>query len=58
MIRELIGHRPVGRRRQPALRAAARPRQAFCAGADLAWMQQSAQLDFNTNLDDAHELAS
>ncbi len=29
----------------------------FCAGADLAWMQQSAQLDFNTNLDDARELA-
>lgn len=28
----------------------------FSAGADLAWMQQSAQLDFNTNLDDAHEL--
>jgi len=28
----------------------------FCAGADLAWMQQSAQLDFNTNLDDAREL--
>lgn len=28
----------------------------FCGGADLAWMQQSAQLDFNTNLDDAHEL--
>jgi methylglutaconyl-CoA hydratase len=29
----------------------------FSAGADLAWMQQSATLDFNTNLDDAHELA-
>lgn len=29
----------------------------FCAGADLAWMQQSAQLDFNTNLDDARQLA-
>lgn len=29
----------------------------FCAGADLAWMQQSANLDYNTNLDDAHELA-
>lgn len=28
----------------------------FSAGADLAWMQQSAQLDFNTNLDDAHQL--
>ena len=28
----------------------------FSAGADLAWMQQSAQLDFNTNLDDAREL--
>lgn len=28
----------------------------FSAGADLAWMQQSAQLDFNSNLDDAHEL--
>ena len=29
----------------------------FCAGADLAWMQHAAQLDFNTNLDDARELA-
>ncbi len=29
----------------------------FCAGADLAWMQQSAQLDFNANLADARELA-
>ncbi|MCQ0167519.1 gamma-carboxygeranoyl-CoA hydratase [Pseudomonas sp. SD17-1] len=29
----------------------------FSAGADLAWMQQSAQLDYNTNLDDARELA-
>ena len=29
----------------------------FCAGADLAWMQQSAQLDFNANLNDARELA-
>ena len=29
----------------------------FCAGADLAWMQQSAQLDFNANLKDARELA-
>jgi len=28
----------------------------FSAGADLAWMQQSAQLDFDSNLDDAHEL--
>ena len=28
----------------------------FSAGADLGWMQQSAQLDFNTNLDDAHQL--
>lgn len=29
----------------------------FSAGADLAWMQQSADLDYNTNLDDARELA-
>ncbi|WP_122664381.1 gamma-carboxygeranoyl-CoA hydratase [Pseudomonas viridiflava] len=29
----------------------------FSAGADLAWMQQSAHLDYNTNLDDARELA-
>ncbi|MDB5979744.1 MAG: Methylglutaconyl-CoA hydratase [Pseudomonas sp.] len=29
----------------------------FSAGADLAWMQQSANLDYNTNLDDARELA-
>lgn len=29
----------------------------FCAGADLAWMQQSAQMDFNANLNDARELA-
>jgi len=29
----------------------------FSAGADLAWMQQSANLDYNTNLDDAQELA-
>ncbi len=29
----------------------------FSAGADLAWMQQSAELDYNTNLDDARELA-
>lgn len=29
----------------------------FCGGADLAWMQQSAELDYNTNLDDARELA-
>lgn len=29
----------------------------FSAGADLAWMQQSAELDYNSNLDDAHELA-
>jgi len=29
----------------------------FCAGADLTWMQEAAQLDFNTNLDDARELA-
>lgn len=29
----------------------------FSAGADLAWMQQSAALDFQTNLDDARELA-
>ncbi|MBV4533850.1 gamma-carboxygeranoyl-CoA hydratase [Pseudomonas sp. SWRI107] len=28
----------------------------FSAGADLAWMQQSAALDFNTNLDDARQL--
>jgi len=29
----------------------------FCAGADLAWMQQSAAMDYNANLDDAQELA-
>ena len=29
----------------------------FSAGADLAWMQQSAELDFQSNLDDAHQLA-
>ncbi|MDY7560087.1 gamma-carboxygeranoyl-CoA hydratase [Pseudomonas sp. 10B1] len=29
----------------------------FSAGADLAWMQESAKLDYNTNLDDARELA-
>ncbi|WP_054087680.1 MULTISPECIES: gamma-carboxygeranoyl-CoA hydratase [Pseudomonas syringae group] len=29
----------------------------FSAGADLAWMQQAADLDYNTNLDDARELA-
>jgi methylglutaconyl-CoA hydratase len=29
----------------------------FSAGADLAWMQESANLDYNTNLRDAQELA-
>lgn len=29
----------------------------FCAGANLAWMQQSAKLDFEANLTDARELA-
>ncbi len=29
----------------------------FSAGADLAWMQQSADLDYTSNLDDAHQLA-
>lgn len=29
----------------------------FCAGADLAWMQDSATLDYNANLNDARELA-
>lgn len=29
----------------------------FSAGADLAWMQQAADMDYNTNLDDAQELA-
>lgn len=29
----------------------------FSAGADLAWMQQSANLDYNSNLNDARELA-
>ncbi|MEE4668545.1 gamma-carboxygeranoyl-CoA hydratase [Pseudomonas alliivorans] len=29
----------------------------FSAGADLAWMQHAAELDYNTNLDDARELA-
>ncbi len=29
----------------------------FSAGADLTWMQQSAELDYHTNLDDARELA-
>jgi methylglutaconyl-CoA hydratase len=28
----------------------------FCAGADLAWMQASAALDYASNLKDAHEL--
>lgn len=28
----------------------------FSAGADLAWMQESANLDYQTNLGDAHEL--
>jgi methylglutaconyl-CoA hydratase len=28
----------------------------FCAGADLAWMQASASLDYAANLKDAHEL--
>ncbi|MCQ4310341.1 gamma-carboxygeranoyl-CoA hydratase [Pseudomonas stutzeri] len=31
--------------------------QHFSAGADLAWMQQSAKLDFDANLGDARELA-
>ncbi|UAW96867.1 gamma-carboxygeranoyl-CoA hydratase [Halopseudomonas nanhaiensis] len=29
----------------------------FSAGADLAWMRQSASLDYQANLEDAHELA-
>jgi methylglutaconyl-CoA hydratase len=29
----------------------------FCAGADLAWMQQSASIDYNLNLQDARTLA-
>lgn len=29
----------------------------FSAGADLAWMQQAAELDYNANLNDARELA-
>ncbi|WP_071872694.1 gamma-carboxygeranoyl-CoA hydratase [Atopomonas hussainii] len=29
----------------------------FSAGADLAWMQQAAELDYNANLQDARELA-
>ncbi|MES2818125.1 MAG: gamma-carboxygeranoyl-CoA hydratase [Pseudomonadota bacterium] len=29
----------------------------FCAGADLAWMEHSATLDYNANLTDARELA-
>ncbi|MEB0040576.1 MULTISPECIES: gamma-carboxygeranoyl-CoA hydratase [unclassified Pseudomonas] len=29
----------------------------FSAGADLTWMQESAKLDYSTNLDDARELA-
>ncbi|RRV10371.1 gamma-carboxygeranoyl-CoA hydratase [Pseudomonas sp. v388] len=29
----------------------------FSAGADLSWMQQAANMDYNTNLDDAQELA-
>ncbi len=29
----------------------------FSAGADLGWMQQAAEMDYNTNLDDARELA-
>ena len=31
--------------------------RAFSAGADLAWMQQAAGLDYNANLNDARELA-
>ncbi|WP_122745170.1 gamma-carboxygeranoyl-CoA hydratase [Pseudomonas viridiflava] len=44
---------------QPALRfLLVRGRgKHFSAGADLAWMQQAAELDYNTNLDDARELA-
>src|SRR5690606_17813263 len=29
----------------------------FSAGADLAWMQQAARLDYDANLNDARELA-
>lgn len=58
MIRELImAIAQVGE--DPALRfLILRGRgKHFSAGADLAWMQASADLDFNTNLDDARELA-
>ena len=57
MIRELIV--AIGRLADdPSLRfVLLRGRgRHFSAGADLGWMQQSARLDFNTNLDDAHEL--
>lgn len=44
---------------EPAVRAivlAGRGR-SFCAGADLAWMQQQARADYDANLEDARRLA-
>lgn len=56
MIRELILalDRVQG---DPSLRFHAARAASTSAGADLAWMQQSAELDYYTNLDDARELA-
>ncbi|AOE85773.1 gamma-carboxygeranoyl-CoA hydratase [Pseudomonas sp. TCU-HL1] len=58
MIRELIlaldAVKDHGKVRFLVLRGRGRH---FSAGADLAWMQESAQLDYNANLDDSRELA-
>ncbi|MBD2838894.1 gamma-carboxygeranoyl-CoA hydratase [Pseudomonas sp. JM0905a] len=58
MIRELIlaldAVKEHGKVRFLILRGRGRH---FSAGADLAWMQESAQLDYNANLDDSRELA-
>ncbi|MGF6693986.1 methylglutaconyl-CoA hydratase [Metapseudomonas resinovorans] len=58
MIRELIlaldAVKAHGKVRFLVLRGRGRH---FSAGADLAWMQESAQLDYTANLDDARELA-
>ncbi len=58
MIRELIlaldAIKDHGKVRFLVLRGRGRH---FSAGADLAWMQESAQLDYSANLDDSRELA-
>ncbi|MDH4566935.1 gamma-carboxygeranoyl-CoA hydratase [Pseudomonas sp. BN414] len=58
MIRELIlaldAIKDHGKVRFLVLRGRGRH---FSAGADLAWMQESAQLDYAANLDDSRELA-